>query len=252
VTKRLESLQTVLDHYREADGNHLALAMPPRLESWDAKSAPSQARLAAYLDHVDELVRTHLGKRGDVPLALELTVALPPRIGLTTGGYDLDNYLYPVVRRLGHRRITSARASKSITTGSSAIRIGPAAPGEPPIAADGWQFVSVTTTAPTSTAAWKHQIAAQIAAAATPAPDGPLELQVALAVASHRNWASLWKPAIDSLGAIIGVEDARRPFSTRDDRIVRLALHRTIDDSLANRVRVGIWWRSSARAQPSV
>jgi hypothetical protein len=80
-----------------------------------------------------------------------------------------------------------------------------------------------------------------------PAPDGPLELQLALAVASRRNWAWLWKPAIDSLGAILGIENPRKPFSTRDDRIVRLALHRTIDDTLGNRVRVGVWWRTAPR-----
>ena len=54
---------------------------------------------------------------------------------------------------------------------------------------------------------------------------------------SHRagNWASLWNPAIDSLGGIFGVDDPNWPFQTRDERSTRLGLHRTINEKLAQR-----------------
>ncbi|HAL25730.1 MAG TPA: hypothetical protein DCP25_03205 [Chloroflexi bacterium] len=217
--------------------------MPPRLESWDAKTAPSQLALGRYLDHVAELTRERLAELGAGALSLELAVALPEGTDLLRGGYDLDNFLYPVVRRLGSHHFASAWISKERGTVST-VRIGPAVLADPQ-ELGAWSSARAETTASTSTVAWKRQIAEQIAPADRLAPDGPLEVQLAFAAAARRNWAWLWKPAIDALGAIVGVEDARRPFSTRDDRIVRLALHRTIDDALGNRVRVGVWWRSA-------
>lgn len=227
--------------YRPPEATAMALAMPPRLESWDAKTAPSQLALGRYLDHVADLTRERLAELGAGALSLELAVALPEGTHLLRGGYDLDNFLYPVVRRLGSHRFASAWVSKERGTVST-VRIGPAVLADPQ-ELDTWSFASAETTASTSTAAWKRQIAEQIAPAARLAPDGPLEVQLAFAVAARRNWAWLWKPAIDALGAIVGADDPTRPFQTRDDRIVRLALHRAVDDSLRNRVRVGIWWR---------
>jgi hypothetical protein len=230
--------------YGAPNSDDIVLSMSPRLESWDAKTAKSQIALAAYLDHVAELVRVRLNEIGDAPLAIDLRVGLPRSVSLTTGGYDLDNYLFPLARRLGAPRIASARASKS--NGSvSTLRIGSAVRRHLN-ALEGWQYVSAETTVSTATAAWKRRIAQQVATVATPAPDGPLDVHLALAMSSRRSWASLWKPAIDALGAIVGVEDPLRPFSTRDDRIVSLALHRTVDDALRNEVRLGVWWRRAS------
>jgi len=229
--------------WRPPDTAALTLAMAPRLESWDAKTARSQVALAQYLDHVTELTRGQMAEAGPAALSLELDVSLPEGAHLLQGGYDLDNFLYPIVRRLGSRRFASAHASKKHATAST-LRIGQAFPAE---AQDlqAWSLATAETTVSTATAAWKRQIAQQIAPAVHVVPDGPLELQVAFAVSARRNWAWLWKPAIDALGAIVGIEDPARPFQTRDDRIVRLALHRTVDDTLRDRVRIGVWWRSA-------
>lgn len=221
----------------------LTLAMSPRLESWDAKTAPSQVALGQYLDHVTELTRRQMADASTAPLSLELAVSLPEGAHLLQGGYDLDNFLYPVVRRLGSHLFASAHASKRHGAAST-VRIGPAVLAE---AQDlsAWSFATAETTVSTATAAWKRQIAEQIAPGISVAPDGPLELQLAFAVSARRNWAWLWKPAIDALGSIIGAADPARPFQTRDDRIVRLALHRTVDDALRDRVRIAVRWRSA-------
>ncbi len=157
--------------YRRPEATAMALAMPPRLESWDAKAAPSQLALGRYLDHVAELTRERLADVGAGALSLELAVVLPESTDLLRRGYDLDNFLYPGVRRLGSHRFASAWISKERGTVST-VRIGPA------VMADlqepgAWSFASAETTASTSTAAWKRQIAEQIAPAARLAPDGP-------------------------------------------------------------------------------
>ena len=235
--------------YRPPEATPLALGMPPRLESWDAKAAPSQVALGHYLDHVAELTREQMAELDAAALSLELAVALPEGIDLVRGGYDLDNFLYPVVRRLGSHRFASARASKR-RGNASTLRVGPAVLAEPQ-GLDMWSFASAETTVSTATAAWKRQIAEQIAPAVGVAADGPLEVQMAFAVSARRNWAWLWKPAIDALGSIVGTADPARHFQTRDDRIVRLALHRTVDDMLRNRVRIGVWWRSAEKPAES-
>ena len=71
-----------------------------------------------------------------------------------------------------------------------------------------------------------------------------LEVQIAYVVAPTWNWAALWKPTIDALGAVVG-EGSRR-FNVRDDRIVALALHRTVRSRTPRRTTVGVWWRASA------
>jgi len=229
--------------WRPPDTATLTLDVAPRLESWDAKAARSQVALGQYLDHVTELTRGQMAEAGTAALSLELAVSLPGTAHLLQGRYDLDNFLSPIVRRLGSRMFASAHASKR-RGAASTVRIGPAVVAEPPDPAV-WSFATAETTVSTATAAWKRQIAAQSAPGVGLAPDGPLELQIALAVSERRNWAWLWKPAIDALGAIVGAENPARPFQTRDDRIVRLALHRTVDDTLGDRVRTGVWWRSA-------
>ncbi len=224
--------------WRPPDAAALTVAMAPRLESWDAKTAASQVALGQYLDYITEITRGQIAHAGSAALSLELAVSLPEGGHLSHVGYDLDNFLYPIVRRLGSSRFASAHASKRRGS-TSTVRIGSAiSAGSQELNA--WSFATAETTVSTATAAWKRQIAPTVRAA----PDGPLELQLAFAVSARRNWAWLWKPAIDALGAIVGVEGPARPFQTRDDRIVRLAMHRTVDDALKDRVRLGIWWRS--------
>lgn len=235
---------TGFDVYREADGDVLTLRKQPRLESWDARGSRSQTLLREYLDDLVDLAdATLVGLEGR--LAIALHVGLPGIASTRTAGDDLDNYLFPVVRRLGPDRFVSARASKT-PGGTSTVRISVAQPADAR-ELEGWAFASVETTASTTTARWKQQITDAVAASVTSAPQGGLELHVACAVASSRNWAALWKPAIDALGPILGVDNPAAPFAPRDDRIVRLALHRTIDDSLGHRVRLAVWWREIVR-----
>lgn len=225
--------------FRAPGGTSIDLGLAPRLASWDAKTSRSQIALGEYLDHISEVTREPLAMETNAGLALELLVALPPSVDIASGGYDLDNFLYPVAQRLGAGRFASVWGSKG-RGARSIIRIGRAVPesGE----SDGWRFATATTDVSTATVAWKRQIAGQVADALR-APDGPVEMHISFILSSRRNWAWLWKPAIDALGPILGVDDPMRPFHTRDDRIVRLGLHRTIDDTLRNRVRLGIWWR---------
>ena len=53
------------------------------------------------------------------------------------------------------------------------------------------------------------------------------------------------KPAIDALGPVLGIQDPTKPFRPDDDRIVDLAMHRTIDDALVNDVEIEAWWSLS-------
>lgn len=228
--------------YRCAELRTTPLAMTPRLASWDAKDAPSQRRLSAYLDHVEEIVGLDQYDP-DVPLGLILEVGLGRP--LTDRGYDLDNYLYPVASRLGANRFALFRAAKSAAPTSS-ISVGPA------IAADvigtTWSTATVSTTTSTSSKAWKQQVISQLERQMPEPPAStPVELELAFQVGARRNWANLWKQAIDSLGPILGVPDPARPFAPRDDLIVALGLHRTVNPALANDVRMQVWWRPARR-----
>jgi hypothetical protein len=89
----------------------LPIAVQPRLESWDAKAARSQTELGQYLDHVVQLVTSELVAI-EGPAAVALTVGVGTERSLTSGGADLDNYLFPVVRRLGAARFNAAWAIK--------------------------------------------------------------------------------------------------------------------------------------------
>lgn len=231
------------ERYAQPRGVGLTLEIPPRLESWDAKTSPSQILLGQYLDHIEALTRPKMVALRDAPLSLCLFVGLAPGVDALTGGRDLDNYLFPVLRRLGVSRFVSAWAAKS--TGASFIEIDRAVPASlswPP----GWHFASAVTTAASQTTAWKDQVAEQIAAQ-TPqiAPDGGVEVEICFCASPRRNWSALWKPAIDALACVLGQDNAARPYHPHDDRIVQLGLHRMDDLEIGYGVRVGVWWRSA-------
>ena len=94
--------------------------------------------------------------------------------------------------------------------------------------------------------AWKEQI--RDACQATLGPGAPhsgtAALDVAFVVSSARNWTNLWKPTIDAIaGPLLGVPNPDIPWSPNDDHIVRLGLHRTIDNTLSYDVVIRAWWR---------
>ncbi|MFI5906937.1 hypothetical protein [Dactylosporangium sp. NPDC051541] len=105
----------------------------------------------------------------------------------------------------------------------------------------------VRTSAASESTAWKQQVHDACAAVVhEPLAAGPVALRVHCTVARRRNWAALWKPAIDALGPVLGVRDARRPFQPDDDRIVDLEPHRTVDDSVGDAVVIEHWWSTPA------
>jgi hypothetical protein len=215
----------------------IELPIPPRLASWDVKTHPSQIRLTEYLDSVESLI----DYRAHSDLALRLTVGLPAGNNLLEGGRDLDNYLFPLVQRLGSQRFTSAWAEKRI--GLSTLSVGAAMPSTvASLLTAGWSSAVVRTRTSASLSAWKKEIAGQLAHV-DEAPEGPVELQVSFLIGPSRNWANLWKPAIDALEAILG--PGPRPFHPRDDRVTRLGLHRSVDAALGNEVSAMILWRTA-------
>lgn len=218
-----------------------ALQMTPRLESWDRGGSRSQVELSRYLDHVVATVGTPPEPEPEPSAAVELTVGLDASLPLLSGGRDLDNYLYPVVRRLGWDRFVLASAIKR--HGTSSIRIAAVFP----MSADrlyGWNFAAVETRSSTAYSAWKGEIVNQLVTQVSEVVTaGSVDLQLCFRVSRRRNWAYLWKPTIDALGVILGEKDRNRPFHPDDDRILRLDVHRVVDADMGNRVQIGIWWR---------
>ncbi len=172
-------------------------------------------------------------------LSLELRVGLSASIPLIGRGNDLDNYLYPVVRRLKADRFDAAFADKD-RAGSSTICVGDARLADRPVSEP---QLSVRTTASSESREWKQQVYdACRRAIPAPLPQGPVALDLRFTVASARNWSNLWKPAIDALGPMLGIPNPAKPFHPLDDRIVSLGLHRTVDDSVGWGVIVDAWW----------
>jgi len=213
------------------------LPVAPVLESWENIDHPDQQRLRAYLDQIEALVASF--PISDGHLALELAVGLPSSAALDSGGRDLDNYLLPIARRIGAQRLDAVFGRK-MHAATSTITLAVAAhvagsPREP--------HLSVQVTGSSASSAWKQQIHdACRSVSHSPLAPGPMRLCIRLCVSSRRNWSALWKPAIDALGPVLGTQDPARPFRPDDDRIVDLALHRTIDDSLHDDVDIDAWW----------
>jgi len=72
-----------------------------------------------------------------------------------------------------------------------------------------------------------------------PAEPGPVAIDIALTTGPGRNWASLWKPVLDSLGPILR-ERSDRPFHPDDDRIV-IGLHHSVDPNTGHDVIIAGW-----------
>jgi hypothetical protein len=64
--------------------------------------------------------------------------------------------------------------------------------------------------------------------------------ELAFVVGPRRNWMNLWKPTIDALEPLLGRTQLDRSWHTRDGRIVELALHCTIEQTLRNEVLMEI------------
>jgi hypothetical protein len=95
------------------------------------------------------------------------------------------------------------------------------------------------TTASSQTHVFKEQIRDQLSSASA-LPPGPIRMQVSFVVGSGRNWMSLWKPTIDSLGQILGRDPAAGPWAPLDGRIIELGLHCSVDPNIGHDVFIAI------------
>jgi hypothetical protein len=224
--------------HRQDAGTSRPLVIQPRLESWDRKGSRSQVALSEFLDHVEGVVQPDM-KLHPPPWAIHLSVGLPAGQPLDSGGHDLDNYLFPIARRLGHARIASARADK--VHGRSSVTLSSAQLTDR-VCDAGWHRASASSRASASTHAWKAEIARAISQQTSPAPVGPVAMHLQFRVSPQRNWTTLWKPALDAMGPILGFP-AGRPFSPYDDRVVQLGLHRVLDSTQGWRVDIEVWWK---------
>lgn len=182
----------ILDHARARE-----LDESPRLASWDAKHSATQQALQRYLERIEECV--NVANASALHLVVHHDIA-----GSDDRGHDLDNYLYPIVHRLGPNQFLLARASKT-SRFSDRIIVGRARQDRNVLAGSGWRFASMTTTTSSDRREWKEEVHEQLTAGVTGSvAPGPIELEIAFRVGPSRTWTNLWKPAIDSLGPILG------------------------------------------------
>ena len=222
--------------YRRPAAEPAVVAKHPALAS--GRDHRGQDSLAAFLNAVDEEAEPALACiAGDV--ALELTIGLPPSQPLTRRR-DLDNFLLPVVARLGQRRVPAVFAHKRHAD-TSRLTLAPARY----LVDDRPAALRVRAVGSPHSPAWMEQVrdACTAAVGAVAPHPGTASLDLAFVVSSLHNWTTLWKPAIDAIsGPLLGVPDPDLPWSPNDDHITRLGLHRTIDDSVGYDVVIAAWW----------
>jgi hypothetical protein len=211
-------------------------SVKPQLASWERAAHPSQVKLRRFLADVDAIAGPVLAAVSGRVTA-ELIVGFSDGVSLIDGGHDLGNYLFPVAQRLGPERVAAVFGRK--IHGPSSLAVGPA---QPDTARATPQF-SVRMAGSCERKQWKQQLHDRLAVQAVTIGPGPAGLTIAVTTGPGRNWASLWKPLIDAFGPVLG-EDPARPFHSRDDRIISLGLHHTIDPGIAHDVIIDAWWTS--------
>lgn len=205
----------------------------PVLASWDRAESPGQRRLAAFLDStVAQADPVMAGLSGPLSLLLE--------IGLTGSDLeknkDLDNFLYPLIKRLGPERFRVAHGIKG--EGAESFLTIQELQVEEPLATD---RLEVETTASAETAEFKRQIRSRLhCLGAREIAEGPVRMEIDYVVGPRRVWPNLWKATIDACGPLLGQEDSGREWAVRDGRIVDLRLRVSVDLALAHKVRMSI------------
>ncbi|HSH82976.1 MAG TPA: hypothetical protein VLA19_30960, partial [Herpetosiphonaceae bacterium] len=97
-----------------------------------------------------------------------------------------------------------------------------------------------------SEAPWKRTVRDAVSRASVLA-DGPVALQLALTVGPLRSAPGMWKRSIDGLEPLLGRTYPSREWNPLDGRIVRLGLHRAIDDRFGHDAGGGHLGASCAR-----
>ena len=224
-----------------ATGEQFEITLPfrPSLESWDRSTSPSQVRLAEYRAALAELAAPALAVLKP-PLALGFHAAGRTDIA---AGCDLDNFLTPVVKALGGGESFSlvwatrgAADERAVLTlaGAGEISVGIGNQSRP--------SVRVRLAVSPERREWKETVARAVGRHENASGNGPVELGVRFRVSPSRNWVTLWKPAIDALGGILGEGD--RPWHPRDDRISLLVLERELAPELGWDVELELLWAS--------
>jgi hypothetical protein len=217
--------------YARPDGDTQELRFAPRLASWEKADHPDQVRLRAYLDDTEDLLAA---SRVDGPWALRLDVGRPAGRSLLEMA-DLDNYAYPLAKRLGsHPGLVSVWCTKQHGE-QSFVRIEPAR--EVPSPQTDVRIAG--TTASATSLAYKEQVYTALADAAE-IPAGPVRLELGFIVGSSVNWLNLWKQTIDSLDPLLGRTNPARNWHPLDGRITELGMHVTIDPDLGDNRVIGI------------
>jgi hypothetical protein len=213
----------------------------PKLASWNANSDPEQRALQRYLDDIKQRLEP-LPLSSRLYLHMEIDVRQPEKL---LHHHDLDNYLYPVVQRLGASHFTLVSAIKR-AGGGSYLQIGQAKPINASPEKEGWtSFQHDTRGVSIVNKEWKGAIRDSLQDAVKahqidPLKPGAVELQLVWKCSSERNWISLWKPTIDAMGPVLG---EKRPFNPNDDSIVSLMLHLNTNNSIGWSVQIGMMWR---------
>lgn len=221
---------------------HTLEGIKPLLATWDAKTHPTQIRMQAYLDSVEQQLQ-HLP---DQPLFLSLEVDVEQEKRLEKH-HDLENYLTPLVGRLGRNRFVLATATKYVGGGSRLV-VGRAVAGQRPT------FSSLEFECACSADDVKKKVREQLVGQPVLA-SGPVEVWHAWRCPPEQNWVALWKPTGDGMGPVLGEPYPDRPYYPNDDRIVSISFHLTLDDSMERSAKqVGVYWRhvNLADAEPIV
>ncbi|MDQ2806177.1 MAG: hypothetical protein M3Z04_04545 [Chloroflexota bacterium] len=217
--------------------------LEPRLASWDSKTAPSQIALHAYLDPIAATLAPILQDRTGLFLHLAVDVQNPTHL---LRHHDLENYLTPIVQRLGATHFTFVSATKRVGGGSQ-LTVGYAAPLVDPAALVGWDHLTAQPAGRPTDSAWKTDLrVALIGQHPAILPPGPVDVQIAWRgdpATANKRWVEWWKPTGDAMGPVLGEPTGGNPFNPSDDRIVSLGLHLQPDPAGASGVAVGLWWR---------
>lgn len=214
----------------------------PLLDSWNSKIDPAQIRLQTYLDDLQNAVGPLPSSDESLFLHMTIDVVKPERL---LRHHDVENYLFPVVYRLGASRFVFVSATKRVGGGSRLV-IGRAEPRGMHSMSDGWEHLSCGAGRGPARKEWKAGIRdALLASRPRQLPPGPVAVQLAWRCSRQRNWAMLWKATGDSMGPVLGEPYPGNPFNPDDGRIVSLELHLNADDAISHDVDVGMWWRTA-------
>jgi hypothetical protein len=215
----------------------------PLKASWDKSTHPSQVRLREYRRGIRESLMDAVAHDC---LYLDLHVGLPLSADLLSGN-DLENYLTPLFECgcLPATQFRLVMAEKS-SGGDSRLAVGIAEPGATgDDLNDCCHFSIFPETTPASDRGFKEELFGAIAACGHPTlPDGEVELHVAWRCPlGRRSWFRLWKSTGDALGPILGAYKRKNQFDPKDDRISKLVFQFLPDESMGDRLQIGMWWR---------